>query len=398
MAQDFVPNPRSDPSVVAGQFGTGDFNTDRVKVDMKAEITTYMPAATPYTVLLTKVKKNKRQVWNHEFKWLEDDEYPREVELTSAALVADTTLTVTAGEELKIAVGYVLMNVRTREQVYVGTVASGVLTVTRDIGSTGEVDMDAGDILVFTRPVAEEGADIAEAHMTKLTTRSNLCETIRTSMDWTRRAAKIALYGGYKGPAWERKKMGIEHLKSMSLALYFGRKNSWAGTTHNITTMGGLEQAITSNVWDLSGTGSLDERSFDEMLEEGFRWGLGGKGKLKYLMASARLITEINWFAKGDKLRYQPLGKTVGFGAMQYLSPHGRLNIIHDPILDDNHPGWGFIVDFNHVQYVYFADDDTHLLKDRGGNGVDGSKEEFLTDCSQEVDLEAAHVLIKGLS
>ncbi len=396
MAQDFVPNPRTDATVIEDQFGTEDYNSDRVKVDMRKKIVSYMPSATPFTVLTTRAKKDKRQVYNHDFKWLEDDVYPRDVELTAAALAADVTLDVTAGEEAKVAANYVLLNTRTREHVLVTSTASGVLTVTRGVDGGSQHDMDAGDVLVFTRPVFEEGADIGDARMIQTATKYNYCETIRTPIDYTRRASKIGLHGGEKGPAWMRRKMAMEHAKSIEMAMLFGQRNSISGTAHNRTFMGGLEYYIDSNVWDLSGTGHLDERSFDEMLEEGFRWGMGGKAGKKFLLASSRLLTEINWFAK-DKVEYVPLGKTIGFGAMKYLSPHGELFIVKTPLLDDNHPGWGFIVDFNHVRHVHFADDDTHLLKDRGGNGVDGTKDEYLSDVGLEVSLEAAHVLIKGL-
>src|SRR5574341_96475 len=396
---EFAPVPRAALPIVSGSRASENIVSQRVKIQMADRIVTYMPSAYPLSVL-TRRLRDTFSVDNHKFEWLESDEFPRDLELTGNALVGDTTLDVTAGDEARVSASYILLNTRSREQVRVSSTGSGVVTVVRDIGGGGQKDMLAGDILVFTRPVAENGADIATALSTKDVAKYNFTEIVRTPLDFTRRGSKTALFGG-KDPMTERKKMAIEQAKSIEQALFFGQRNSRTGSGGHLETYtGGLEYWVTDNVWDVSGTGSVTERAFDEFLEEGMRWGLGGNQKgqgLKYLLASSRWITEINWFAKG-KLEYRSLDDTIGFGAFEYLSPHGRVRIMHAPVLDYQHQGYAYLIDPNHLSYVYFADDDTSLLKDRGGNGVDGFKEEFLTDCGLKVELSGAHSVFKGLS
>lgn len=397
MAGEFVPVPRSPLSVITGARGPEQLTTERIRVDMQDEIVSYMPSAYPLTVLTSKLRDTRR-VENYRFDWLESDEQPREVELTGAAAVGDTSLDCVAGDEARVAARYVLLNVRTREQVLVTSTASGTINVTRDIGATGEVPMVAGDIVVFTRPVYEDGADVGTLKSTKDVPKYNYTEVIRTPFGFTRRDSKLGLYGG-KDPATERKKQGIEHAKSIEQAFFFGQRNAVTGT-HVASFTGGLEYWIKDMIWDVSGTGSVSERSFDEFLEEAMRWGLGGNQKgtgTKYLLASSRWITELNWFAK-SKLEYRPLDESIGFGAMEYKSPHGRVMFLHAPILDYQHQGYAFLLDLNHIRKVVFQDDDTHLLKDRGGNGVDGITEEYLSDVGLQVELSAAHAILKGLS
>jgi hypothetical protein len=80
---------------------------------------------------------------------------------------------------------------------------------------------------------------------------------------------------------------------------------------------------------------------------------------------------------------------------MEYKSNFGNLRLIHSPILDYNHKGWGFLLDLNHVHYVYMNDRDTKLLDNRQGNGIDGTSEEYLSDTGVMVTLEASCAIIK---
>lgn len=391
---EFAPVPRAALDIVTGSRGPENIRSERVKIEMADKISSYMPDAAPLTTFTSRLR-DKRTVENYRFDWLESDEYPRELELTANSAIADLTLSVTAGDEARVAANYVLMNQRTGEQVLVGSTSSGVVTVTRDIGGQGEADMVAGDVLVFTRPVYEDGADVGTSKSTKDVAKFNYTEIIRTPFSFTRRDAKTALFAG-KDPMTERKKQAIEHKKSIEHAFFFGQRNAITGT-HIRSFTGGLNYWIQSNQWDVTGV-QVTERAFDEVLEEAMRWGSGGNQKgngLKYLFASSRWITELNWFAKG-KVEYRPLDETIGFGCMEYLSPHGRVRIIKTPILDYNNQGDAYLLDLNHIRYVAF--DDTVLEKDRGGNGVDGSTEEYISDVGLQVELEAAHTRFKGLS
>jgi len=394
---EFQAGTRSFPSIITGSRGPENFNPERVKVHMDDEIARYMPNEYPLVTLTGKIK-DKEQTFNSRYDWIESDEYPRRLELTADSLIADTSLSVTAGVDARVALGVILLNLRTREQVYVTSTASGVVNVTRNIDGGGEKDMLTGDQLVFTRRVGEDGADVGVSKTTIDLPRFGFTEICRTPFSFTRRGSKLDLYAG-KDPADTRKKAAIEHAKGLEYAMYFGARNSFTGAGgHLVTTMGGLTDTIKTNIWDVSGTGSVSERSFDEMLAEVSRWP-GGKGrKTKYLLHDSLWGLEINWWAK-DKLQYRVLDDSIGFGANEYNSAGGtKVMLIHSPLLDYDHPGWAFLLELDQLTYMYFADDDTHLLKNRGGNGVDGSTEEFLSDVGLKVKLDASHAILKGLA
>jgi hypothetical protein len=151
-------------------------------------------------------------------------------------------------------------------------------------------------------------------------------------------------------------------------------------------------------VWDLAGVTTIDQRAMDDFLAEGMAWGEGGYRNggtaTKYLFAGQSLMTEFQWFAKGN-LEYRVLDKQIGFACMEYKTNWGLLRLLHSPILDYNHKGWGFLLDLNHVHYVYLQDSDTKLLDNRQGNGIDGTSEEYLSDTGVMVSLEASCAVIK---
>jgi hypothetical protein len=400
MADEFVPSPRDPLTPITGSRGPENLTAERVIVDMDEKIHEYQPDAAPF-VTLTGRLKDKRTATQFRFDWLEGDEFPRELELTGNALVGDNTLDVAAGAEARAAVGYIYMNVRTREHVRVTATASGVVTVTRDVVGEGEIDMNSGDKLFLLAPIAEDGDTLGPIRTTVEVPKFNYTEIIRTPYSVTGRDLNTDLYGGRDLP-YLRKKMAIEHKKHIESRFFFGKRASTSGTSHLRTFTGGLEYWIRSNVWDLSATGTLSEKAFIEFLEEAMRWGEGGYlngSGTKYLFSSARVITRINGFANNDaKLRYVTLDKQIGFSAMEYTSPHGKVMLVHTPILDYHHKGWAFLVDLNHVDYVKHQGRDTKLLKGRQANDADLETEEYQSDVGLQVANEGSLALVKGVA
>jgi uncharacterized protein DUF5309 len=395
---DFSAVARSPLDVIAASRGPENLNQSMVVIDMDEKISTYQPKSYPLVVLTNRMK-DKKSHRNFKFEYLEGDEYPRDLELTGNALVGDTGLDVTAGVEARAAAGYVYLNTRTREVVQVVSTASGAITVVRAVGGGSQSDMATGDILTLLGPVFEDGSASGAARSTKERNLYNYLQIIKTKVSVTGRDKGMKLYGG-DDLVNQRKKAAIEHAKSLELFYWFGQRGLVTTGTHYATFMGGLEWAITDNVWDLTGVNKIDERSFDEFLEVGMRDGGGGNINgtgTKYLLASSRLITEINWFAK-SQLQYRPLDDTIGFSAMEYKSPHGKVEIVHAPILDRNHNGWGALLDLNELEAQYFEGRDTQLQKNIQANDVDGEDDQYFTDGGIKVTLQDAHSWIKGLS
>jgi len=393
---DFSPSSRTAPTMISGARGHEQLNSARVVVDMAKDILIYQPEATPLLTLTGKIR-NKREAVNPRFEWLEKDEQPRRLDVTVAYDADDTSITITAGHEARVSAGAVMLNTRTREQILVGATSSGTLSsLTRAIGGqTG--DGLAGDVLLYTRNVYEDGVGLGALRSIQEFNLFNFTEIIRTPFGFTGRDLVVELYGG-RDEMTETKWQAIEHKKSIEYAMFFGKRHIITGT-HQQTFTGGLEYWISTNKWNVSNT-QLTERAFIEFLEEGMKFGRGGNingSGTKYLLCSSRWLTEINAWAN-NKLEYRTLDSQIGFKAMEYISPHGSVMLLRAPLLDKDHPDMAFLLDLNHLRYVNLRQRDTKLLVDRQANDVDAKSNEYFSDVGVQVEFEHAHSMLVGIS
>lgn len=392
----FVAIPRDTPTMVSGMRDPGQTVSQRIIADVQDEIHMYLPEAAPLTLLTTRIKKS-REVTQYSYDWLTKDEYPRFAVVSGAQTSSDTSIELQTGHGGRFAANYVLLNTRTREHILVSSISTDTLTVVRGIGGIQEA-MNDGDNLVFTRMVAADGASIGTLKSVQETRDFNYTEIIRTPFGFTGRQENTDLYGG-KDPMTERKWQAIEHSKSIEYMLLFGKRHTRTASSGFLQTFsGGAEFFIRSNVWDLNGV-SLSERAFDEFLEQAMRWGRGGHlggSATKYLFASARLMTIIHQWAK-DRIEYRPLDDQIGIKVGKYVTTHGTIMLIHDPLLINDHAAYAFLLDLNHVRRTHHQGRNTKLLTGREANDVDGMQEEYLSDVGAQFELEASHAMIKGI-
>lgn len=394
---DFAPGARPSPTLVSNFRGPEDHVSTRVKIDMADKILWYAPEATPFLTLTGKIK-GKRKAFNYKYEWLEKDQKPRALVVNGAHSDVVTTVAVDAGS--RVVARDVLLNTRTREILLVTGVSSNDLTVVRGIGGSGIVIADGDTLLLIGSSYADGAASGTPVSITEFS-KYNYTQIFRTPFAFTGRDLETELFGG-NDKMTETKWQAIEHKRSIEYALYFGKRAiiAAAGGVHQATFTGGLDQAIQSNAWDVTGT-TLNTRVFNEFLEEALRWGKGGRlqggSATKYLLCSAGWLTEINSWAE-NKLEYRILDKEIGFAAMEYKSPHGKVMLLSSPILDEYHPDRAYLVDFNHVDYVYLRNRDTKLLSNREDNDIDGEKYEYFSDCGLQVEFEQSHAVLSGLS
>lgn len=394
---DFNPNARIAPTMVSGTRGPENQNTARVVVDMQDDILLYQPEATPLLTLTGRMR-NKREAVNARYEWLEKDEFPRSLDVTAAADSDDTAISVVAGQEARVFTGAVVINLRTGENILVNaTPTSGSLgTVVRGIGG-GAADIVVGDKLLYAFNAYEDGAGLGALKSVQEFNEYNYTQIIRTPFGFTGRDLQTELYGG-RDEMTETKWQAIEHKKSIEYAMGFGKRDSITGT-HVKTFTRGVDSFIVTNRWNVEGV-ALTERAFVDFLEVAMKWGKGGNQNgsgTKYLLCSSRWLTEINSWVN-DRLRYKPIDESIGFSAMEYASPHGNIELLRWPLLDYFHPDRAFLLDMNHIRYVYMRGRDTKLYVDRQANDIDGKTNEYLTDCGVQVNFEHAHAALFGLA
>jgi hypothetical protein len=191
----------------------------------------------------------------------------------------------------------------------------------------------------------------------------------------------------------------VEHAISIEKNMWWGLKHSavLTGDTKFTTFMNGVDAYASENEWDLNGI-PFTERSFTEYLEYAMRHGRGGKmgRRQKFLFCAPRFVTELENMAR-DRMQVLPKGnQTFGLEIVAFRSSHGRVMLVEHPLFEEQ-GDLAYLLDMNHLKYVFHQNRDTKLLENRGGNGVDGITEEYLSDVSLEMELKEAHGKIVNL-
>jgi hypothetical protein len=392
----FTPAPRTAPTMVTDQRDYINTTSQRIKADVKDKIVFWEPEAAPLTVMTKRLNKT-REVSQYQFDMLEKEPLPRLVTVSGAQTSGDTSVELTSGHGGRVAKYYTLRNMRTGEVVWCSSVSTDTLTVTRGIGGYAD-SMADGDVLEITGSAYEDGSSKGTFKSVKETRNYNYTQIIRTGYGFTGRQMETGLYGG-KDPMTERKAQAIEHRKSIEKTMIWGQRHTTTGPNgKTLSFMGGLNAAIQTNVWNCGGN-EPTERQFNEMLEHVFRHGEGGNvfgpGN-KIMMASPRWQTIIESWGR-DKVRYTQGESTLGLKVGKYESVHGVLSIVRQPLFVGKDAQFAFILDPNHMWYVYHQGRDTKLIENIQANDVDGAEEEYLTDCSAEYNLEAAFARLENI-
>lgn len=396
MPTGFQQTPRSAATTVTGFRDPSSTLSQRIIADVADEIAYYEPKSAPLTAILKHIRRT-RKATQYQVNWLEKEPYPRKVTSSADYTSGDVSIVLSAGQGARVAVNYVLRNLRTRENLLVTVVSTDTLTVTRGIGG-GNAAILTGDTFLILNGTFEDGSDVGTMKSTQETNNYNYCQIIRRPYGFTGRQQNTDLYGG-RDPDTERKSMGVEHMKDLEYAFLFGKRHSMTGAGGRLQTfMGGVEWFITSNVYDLNGT-EPTLRSFLEFLEVAMQYGEGGirfGSGTKYFFCSDRWLTIINEW-KEQKLIMKPLDDTLDLEVTELNTSHGKVILVPEPILTESHPDYGFLLDLNHLVYRFHQGRDTKILEHRQGNGVDAVEEEYLTDVTLQLELEGAHGLVKGL-
>ena len=391
------PLPRAEPTIVSTLRAPEDQAAQKVVIDMHPEIIQYLGAAHPVTTITGAIRKT-RVATQYRFDWMEKDEMPDEMTVTATATSTGTTFTVNSSTKaFKYAV---LLNTRTRETSACTATppTDTTLTVARGIGST-KASVNVGDKLLVMGavfPDASRGGDLKSIKEYPI---YNYTEILMTEFGFSGRDLHTKMYGGndqFNEIQWQ----GIEHAKRIEKRWLFGTRHltTDATTGKYRTYSGGLEYYLKTNVWDVNGI-APSEYQFIEWLEYAMVHGKGGNREgtaTKYFIAGRRWITHIERWAR-ENLRYVPEMTTVGIKAKRFQTTHGDLVLIPHPLLIKDHAGYAFLLDMNHLRYVYHQGRNTKLIRNREENDLDGKKFAYFTDCGYMIEEEFAHGVVKGL-
>lgn len=392
----------------------------RLVLDMAADIFIIQPKVNPFTTVLTNwgrqsldgktykgVGLRTRTVHQPRFDELSDYEGGRVCQVSGTySASGNVTITVKgAGSSSAniFTVGDVVLNVRTGERFKIATVASTttvtVLATERGIGSSSLAAGADGDDLVIIGNASEEGSGARNVNSTRAVDGYNYTQIFKKTFAVTGTEDVSMLYGGPDLP-FQRMKKGLEHAKDIEFALLFGTRDSLTTGTQGkpMRFTGGVDEFIESNsayIQDQNGQ-PLTRADLDVFLREGFSYGENNK----IFMVGANLLSAITEIAQGQLRTVQGVN-TYGLAINRWISPHGEIDIVHNPLFAGPFVDRGYLLDMDSFKYAYLmgprGSRDTMLRMDIGANDVDGQVDEFLTECGIERRGAPRNALLKGV-
>lgn len=395
----FVPATYPGDSVlpIDGLRDTSSILSTRVVADVKDAVTFIEPEATPLVSITRGIKKS-RTATQYRYDWIERDPYPETVKVSGAQTSGDTSVEVITGDGDKVMVDGIYKNLRTGELIIASSEAADVITAVRGHGAVAAQAMVDGDILYLVSTAHADGGTLGSLKSVKERGEYNYTQIIRTAYGVTGRMQHTKLYGG-ADMSTERKAAAILHKKKVEKAFIFGSRDSRTHSTGKLqTTTGGILETLKTNRWNLGGQAPSWDAVCDVLAHQ-MRWGNGGQtfGRgVKTLFCSSQWISLFGKILH-NKVDYEPMHETLGVMVGAVKTPHGTINLVHEPIFDFFHEDLALLLDLGHISYVAHQGRDTKILKDRQANDEDSTKEELFVDCGIQVEVEMAHAVWSGL-
>lgn len=385
---------------------SGDLATDTIAsgqkvVDMDDRISELEPNNAPFVALLRKL--SKKPAGNPEIRWLENQSQPRFDTFSASATSAATALSVTNAAYFRVGDGARITE--TGEFVQVTGVSASGIGVNRGIGGTTAASATSAAGIFIVNNANAEGASLRTIKTVKLNQQNNYCQIIREPFGVTGTELATKMYGQYQNDRVRLQKMkGLEHERQIEQTFFYGAKKEDTTTSGApVRFCGGLFEYISTNVTNVAGT--LTRATFETFLRSGFRYG----SEEKFLFVSPLVNAALDGFAWNSVassngaswVQYDtgvPGASGIGVQVKKYYSSQGVVNIVMKRHFNDNADlkGVAFLVDLPNV--IMRPLRDTKLLMDRQANDADKVEDEYLTEVSLEVQQEATHAYMKGVT
>jgi hypothetical protein len=382
-------------TLVTGQRGSTNIEQAQRRIDMAQEILLLEPDAAPLTVITKNI--SKKPTVNPKFQWMEDELDPRFDRINNGAGYASGITALVVDNAAYFEVQQMVYVTRTKELMRVTAINTGTntLTVVRGVGSTAAALVDNDELLIAN--TAQPEGDVSRTARTRNPTPvTNYTQIFRQPWD----ATATDLHSEYEAEDdWDHQaaKKGIEHKKDIEYALMTGRPSEDTTSGQARRTTGGFQNFVSTNTMDAAG--QLTEAEFFTFLRPNFRYG----AKEKWGLAAQLVVDVLNSFPRG-KLEVTQSDKTFGLRVMQYVSPHGTLNLVTHYLLEgDTLGGQLWVLDTDVVKYRFLSNKkrgsrDSSVRTNIQAPDVDGRKDEWLTECGLQFGQEKRHGYLYGVS
>lgn len=386
-------------SALLGMRGTGSFPADHRPENWREKYMQLEPnGSAPLTAILAMLQSE--QTDDPEFHNFRKELPEFRFTHSGTALAGGTTLTATAAGDLTyVRVGDLIRNWRTGEVSKVtAKPSSTTLTVTRGVGNAGTgVAVNANDIWFVIGNANSEGADTPSGISWDADSTENYTQIFRTPVNMTRTAMKTNFRTGDQYVEKTRDALK-QHMMLMERAFLWGKKDLITGANGQPERYtAGIISSLSTNVLDgsaLATPGQLAETAFDTFLAQNvFAYG----SSQKLALCGWKVADLLQQVAKDRwAIDAVDMNMTYGMALTRYATFAGELVVKTHPQfrMIPGAESMMLILDTKDLKYRYI--DDTALLKDRQGNGVDGVTDEYLSECGLELLQEKTHALITG--
>jgi len=356
-------------------------------MDVPDKILYLQPDAAPLVQILFKAKK--QDTINPTFSWFERDLFQKRDAIATGA--GNTTTATTFVATTAIYRTYdVIKDETTKEQMLVTGVSGTTITVSRAWGTTSIGTLTAAEYIVVLGNANGEGYGAPGIKSETETECYNYVQDFRTPFEVTDILQNSELYGG-NDLQNERLIHAIEHKVDIERAFLFGeRKLDTSTGSSPIRSTGGVLSYISTNVTTMT---TATEAAFESFCEDAFAYG----SSTKLLLASAKLISALNYWARGA-LTTVPKDKTYGIDVKEYLTGHGTLLVAKHRLLTGSvYGGYGIVLDMDNVKTRVMKNLGTKLRTNIQANDETKEKDEYRTVAGLQVNNEATHAVVKGV-
>lgn len=406
-------------STVSGIRDTLNIETGRIKKDVEAKIALLDPEISPLmtavstmgreyiregeganaAVKVTGVPVMKRASTSSRFEWWEDQLVGVKTAVNNVAGITSSDTTIEVDDYTIFTAGDIVWNTRTNELLEVnGTPSSSPVTFRRGVGASAVgVAMNNDDELIIIGNVYPEGAASRESLTNLETNVYNYTQIIRTPVEITETLKNTDLYTEDEWK-YQMKKAGVEHLKKMERAFWFGKREQSQNTVNNTagkpkrTTGGILNHFLSTNVRVAPST--LTESDWNSFLELALQKG----STKKWAFCSPRALSVIASFAS-NKLQTKSDDRVYGVSIHEYISPHGTIKLVRQPMFAEsvNTNGHVVVLDLGRFKYRYLQNRDVAFLDNRQENDEDSRKGEYLCEVGGQLMNESEMAVLKGV-
>lgn len=378
--------------IITGYRTTKNVLADRRVLDFSKTIAMLNPNRTPFIVLTQKIAKQKTV--NPEFYWIQDEYMPKFDRINCAAGYAAGILSVVVDN-----VGYFPINccvkvTRTGEvfRVTARTIATSTLTIARSVGTTAAAALVDNDELIIMASAYAEGATSGIPAGTKAVKDYNYLQIMRTPFSATRTNEQSEMYGG-PDRATQRKKMGVEHEELIENLFFFGERYEDNTGAEPLRYTGGVYEYLNSNITNVAG-GILTEPVWEQWLRDNLF--LNGSDN-KIVVCSPIILSVLSMWGAA-KVTKKETDKSLGIAISEYISPHGKVNLVSSKTLKgDVYGGDAVGLDFDDDCVKFRFLQDTILKTNIQAADADGWKDEYLTECGLQFKQKARHAILSGV-